>query len=117
MKKSENVETYIDQFEGIVKERLETIRSIIKENAPEADEMISYGMPGYKINKKPLVYFAGYKNHVGFYATPTGHEAFQKELRGYKQGKGSVQFPHDEDFPADLIAKIVRFRVEENMNK
>ncbi len=117
MKKSENVETYIDQFDGIVKERLEIIRSIIKENAPEAEEMISYGMPGYKVKKKPLVYFAGYKNHVGFYATPTGHEAFKEELSGYKQGKGSVQFPHDEEFPKDLIARIVRFRVEENMNK
>lgn len=117
MKKSENVETYIDQFDGIVKDRLKTIRSIIKENAPEAEEMISYGMPGYKIKKKPLVYFAGYKKHVGFYATPTGHEAFKEELSGYKQGKGSVQFPHDEEFPKDLIARIVRFRVEENMNK
>lgn len=114
MKISENVDTYIDQFDGIVKERLEAIRSIIKENAPKAEEMISYGMPGYKIKKKPLVYFAGYKKHIGFYATPTGHEAFKKELSGYKQGKGSVQFPHDEEFPNDLIARIVRFRVEEN---
>ena len=114
MRKSKNVATYIDQFEGNVKERLELIRTIIKENAPEADEMISYGMPGYKFNKKPLVYFAGYKKHVGFYATPTGHEAFKEELSGYKQGKGSVQFPHDEELPGDLIARIVRFRVAEN---
>ena len=114
MKKSENVEKYISQFDGIVKERLETIRRIIKENAPEAQEMISYGMPGYKVKKKPLVYFAGYKKHIGFYATPTGHQAFKEELSGYTQGKGSVQFPHDEEFPSDLIARIVRFRVKEN---
>lgn len=79
-----------------------------------ATEEIVYGMPGYKTNGKPLVYFAGYKNHIGFYATPSGHEAFQKELSKYKQGKGSVQFPLNQTIPFDLIEQIVRFRVEEN---
>jgi uncharacterized protein YdhG (YjbR/CyaY superfamily) len=64
-----------------------------------------------------LVYFAGYKNHIGFYATPSGHEAFQKELSKYKQGKGSVQFPLNQTIPFDLIEQIVRFRVQENAEK
>lgn len=81
-----------------------------------ATEEIVYGMPGYKTNGKPLVYFAGYKNHIGFYATPSGHEAFQKELSKYKQGKGSVQFPLNQPIPFDLIEQIVRFRVDENAN-
>lgn len=67
-------------------------------------------MPGFYLNKKPLVYFAGYKNHIGFYATPNGHEAFKEELSKYKQGKGSVQFPLNEEIPYDLIRKIVIFR-------
>ena len=77
-------------------------------------KMMSYGMPGYKLNKKPLVYFAAYKNHIGFYATPTGHKAFEAELSKYKQGKGSVQFPLDQEIPYDLITRIVVYRVEEN---
>ena len=68
----------------------------------------------YKTNGKPLVYFAGFKNHIGFYATPTGHTQFEKELSKYKQGKGSVQFPLDKSIPLTLIAQIVKFRVEEN---
>src|SRR5690554_7664798 len=74
-------------------------------------------MPAYKLNKKPLVYFAGYKNHIGFYATPTGHLEFAKELSKYKQGKGSVQFPLDEPLPVNLIERIIRFRVIENNQK
>ena len=67
-------------------------------------------MPGFYLNKKPLVYFAGYKNHIGFYATPNGHEAFKEDLSQYKQGKGSVQFPLNEEIPYNLIRKIVIFR-------
>jgi uncharacterized protein YdhG (YjbR/CyaY superfamily) len=74
-------------------------------------------MPCYKLNKKPLVYFAGYANHIGFYATPNGHEKFAKELSIYKQGKGSVQFPIDKPMPIALIQKIVAFRVKENLKK
>ena len=71
------------------------------------------GMPPYKTYGKPLVYFAGYKNHIGLYATPSGHQEFEKELASYKQGKGSVQFPIGE-LPIDLIRRIVAFRVKEN---
>ncbi len=91
------------------------MRMIIKENAPDATEYIAYGMPAYRYNSKPLVYFAGYKTHIGFYATPTGHAEFAKVLSRYKQGKGSVQFPIDEPLPLQLIGQIVRFRVEENL--
>lgn len=100
-----------------VQKQLQCIRTIIKKAAPDAVEQIVYGMPSYKTNGKPLVYFAGYKNHIGFYATPSGHEAFQKELSKYKQGKGSVQFPLNQTIPFDLIEQIVRFRVQENAEK
>jgi len=74
-------------------------------------------MPAYKINKKPLVYFGGFAKHIGFYATPTGHEKFRKQLSIYKQGKGSVRFPLDKPIPCDLIERIVKFRVKENKQK
>jgi len=105
---------YIAGFPAAVKKRLEEIRKTIRDNAPDAVEGISYGMPGFKYLGKPLVYFAGYENHIGFYATPTGHEVFKKDLAGYKTGKGSVQFPLTEPLPLALIKKIVQFRVKEN---
>ena len=108
------VNEYINTFSGDIQGRLNEIRKLIQKNAPAAVEGISYGMPAYKLNKKPLVYFAGYPKHIGFYATPTGHEAFKAKLSKYKQGKGSVQFPIDQPIPVELIAEIVRFRVEEN---
>lgn len=94
------IDQYISQFPMEVQKQLQRIRTIIKKAAPDAVELIVYGMPGYKTNGKPLVYFAGYKNHIGFYATPSGHEAFQKELSKYKQGKGfrTVSFEPDYSF-------------------
>lgn len=112
MKKAESVDEYLGSFPPEVKGKLEQIRAIIKTNAPEAEETISYGMPAYKLKKKPLIYFAGYKNHIGLYATPSGHEAFQEELSIYKQGKGSVQLPLTEPLPLNLIKRIVVFRRE-----
>lgn len=108
-----NVDQYISDFPAEVQEKLTQVRTIIRLTAPEASESISYGMPAYKMNGKPLVYFAGYKNHIGFYATPSGHEQFATELSCYKQGKGSVQFPHDKPIPVDLIRRIVEFRMKE----
>jgi uncharacterized protein YdhG (YjbR/CyaY superfamily) len=113
----ETVEEYIASFPAFTGERLKKIRSVIVENAPGAIESMAYGMPAYKLNKKPLVYFGGFEKHIGFYATPTGHEQFKSELAGYKQGKGSVQFPLDKELPVELIAEIVRFRVFENNSK
>lgn len=111
------IEIYIQQFPDSVQEILRNIRKLIKENAPEAEELFSYGIPAYKMNKKPLVYFAAFKNHIGFYATPSGHIEFQDELSNYKQGKGSVQFLLDEPIPYQLIERMVKFRVAENNAK
>ena len=110
-------EAYIKQFPDNVQETLQNIRKLINDNAPNADELFAYGMPAYKLNKKPLVYFAAFKNHIGFYATPSGHSEFQDELSKYKQGKGSVQFPLDKPIPYKLIERIVKFRVIENNKK
>ncbi|MFA6401918.1 MAG: DUF1801 domain-containing protein [Salinivirgaceae bacterium] len=109
-----NVNEYIFSFPRNIQELLEQIRHTIKLVATEAEESIAYGMPAYKLNGKPLVYFAAFKNHIGFYATPTGHLEFAKELSDYKQGKGSVQFPLDKPLPLDLISRIVAFRAKEN---
>ena len=111
------IDEYINQFPEEIQAKLNKIRKIILDNAPQSEEIMSYGMPGYKLNKKPLVYFAAFKNHIGFYATPSGHSEFQEELSKYKQGKGSVQFPNDGPIPYDLIERIVQFRVIENNQK
>lgn len=107
---------YIAGFPKGTQKLLKQMRSTIKTSAPEAQEYIGYGMPDYKLNG-PLVYFAAFDNHIGFYATPTGHEKFRKELSKYKSGKGSVQLPIDEPLPIGLIEKIVKFRVKENLEK
>lgn len=111
-----DIDAYIATFPADVQEMLQQVRNTIRKAAPDAEEAIKYAMPAYVLNGN-LVYFAGYKHHIGFYATPTGHEAFAKELSKYKQGKGSVQFPIDEPMPLKLIEKIVKFRVKENLAK
>lgn len=111
------VDTYITQFTESTQLILQNIRKLIKQNAPESIESISYGIPAYKTNKKPLAYFAAYKQHIGFYATPTGHAQFKEDLAQYKQGKGSVQFPLDKPIPYDLIERIIKFKVIENKKK
>ena len=110
------IEGYIAQFPSDVQTRLHQMRTIIRTTAPQAIESISYAMPAYKLQGKPLVYFAGYPNHIGFYATPVGYEPFQSELAKYKQGKGSVQFPHSQPLPVELITRIVEFRVATVIN-
>ncbi len=104
------VDVYISQFDGEVKARLLQIRDIVRKEVPDAHESMSYGLVGYKLNGKPLVYFGGFKQHVGFYATPNGHEAFAKEFSTYKQGKGSVQFPLDRPLPIELIKRVIAYR-------
>ncbi len=113
---SNDVDLYLSTFPEPVQTILRQLRALILSHAPGAMEGISYGMPAYKLNGKPLVYFAGFKNHIGFYAMPAGHAAFAAELSPYKQGKGSVQFPLDKPIPFDLIKRIVAFRVEENLS-
>lgn len=112
MEKAQNVEQYIANFSPEIQKQLRQIRSTIQLAAPAAVENISYGMPAYKLDGKPLVYFAGYKSHIGFYATPNGHSAFEKEFSKYKEGKGSVQFPLDEPMPLELIKEVVQFRIK-----
>jgi len=117
MEKPGPVDEYISSFPKEVQDVLEKVRTTIKREAPEAVEGISYGMLSYQTYKKPLVYFAIHKNHIGFYATPSGHLEFKVELSAYKQGKGSVRFPLDKPIPLDLIARMVNFRIKENNEK
>jgi len=117
LKAPNSIDEYIADFPEEIQSLLNQIRSAIKQAAPDAEESIGYGMPAYKTHGKPLVYFAAFKNHIGFYATPTGHAEFAMELSKYKQGKGSVQFPIDQPMPLKLIAQIVEFRVIENQEK
>ena len=114
--KPNNTQEYIESFPGNTQKLLTQIRLTIIKAAPEAEEVISYGMPGYKLGSM-LVFFAAYPNHIGFYPTPSGIEKFKKELSKYKGAKGSVQFPLDEPLPLALVTKIVKFRVKENMEK
>lgn len=113
----ESISEYISSFPPETQKILKKIYSIIRHKAKNCEEGISYGMPAFKIHGKPLVYFAAFKNHIGFYATPTGHKKFEKQLSPYKQGKGSVQFQLNEPIPYDLIEEIVEFRIDENAPK
>jgi uncharacterized protein YdhG (YjbR/CyaY superfamily) len=111
-----DIDEYISGFPKNTREILEELRATIRKAAPEAEELISYQMPAFKYHGM-LVYFAVYKNHIGFYPTPSGIEAFKKELSIYKGAKGSVQFPIDRPLPLNLISKIVKFRVKENLER
>lgn len=104
------VEKYIQGFDAVTQQRLQTLRSIVAELVPEAHESIKYGVIGYMVDGKPLVYFGGFTRHIGFYATPSGQAAFKAALAPYKQGKGSVQFPHTQPLPIPLIRDMVRYR-------
>lgn len=115
--KPTTIDQYIADFPKETQAILKQVRATIQASAPDATETINYAIPTYKLNGKNLVHFAGFKNHVGFYALPTGHANFEKELAGYKQGKGSVQFPIDEPMPLDLISRIVKWRVKEELEK
>ncbi|MFC4306979.1 iron chaperone [Cohnella boryungensis] len=109
-----STEAYIAQFPPHVQEILNTLRQVIREAAPEATEKISYQMPTFFLHQN-LVHFAGYKSHIGFYPGASGIAAFQPELAAYKGAKGSVQFPLDKPLPYELIARIVRYRVAQNI--
>ena len=116
--KFKTTDEYIAAFPKDVQSVLQELRQVIRASAPEAEEAISYGMPAFKLNGKNLVFFAAWKNHVGFY--PGGSsaiEAFKKELAQFKQAKGTIQFPLDTPIPFDLVKKIVKFRVKENESK
>ncbi len=116
MKKPVNFSEYLADFPEETQRILEELRTTIKEAAPQAVEVMSYGMPGFKSNGM-VVWFAAHKNHIGFYPKPSGIEVFKNELSIYKGAKGSIQFPIDQPLPLGLITQIVKFRLDENLQK
>jgi uncharacterized protein YdhG (YjbR/CyaY superfamily) len=110
------IDDYIAQFPDDVREKLTRLRNLIHDLAPEATEKISYQVPTFYLNGN-LVHFAAYANHIGFYPSPSGISRFEDELTGYEHAKGSVQFPLDQPLPVELIARMVAFRLEENLAK
>jgi uncharacterized protein YdhG (YjbR/CyaY superfamily) len=111
-----SIDEYIAGFPPEVQEILETMRSTIRKAAPYAEETINYQIPTFML-KGNLVHFAAFKKHIGFYPAPSGIEKFKKELSGYEKAKGSVRFPLDKPIPFDLIRNIVKFRVNENLQR
>jgi uncharacterized protein YdhG (YjbR/CyaY superfamily) len=107
------IDEYIAGFPEETRRLLEEMRALIRDVAPEATETISYAIPTFDLHGKHLVHFAGYAKHIGFYPVPSGMSAFSEELSAYKRGKGSAQFPLGQPLPADLIRRIVQFRVDE----
>ncbi len=115
MKKYTKIKDYIADCPKEVQNALKQMQLIIKKAAPGAEETMSYGMPTYKLHGKYLVYFAGWKNHIGFYPIPSAVKAFATEFSKYKSSKGTVQFPLDKPLPKSLISKVVKFRAKENL--
>jgi uncharacterized protein YdhG (YjbR/CyaY superfamily) len=112
-----SVDEYIAEFPPETREVLQEVRAVIRSAAPGATETISYAIPTFDLNRRHLVHFAGFARHIGFYpGAVTVGEAFAEELQPYKRGKGSVQFPLDRPMPADLIRRMVEFRVGEAMS-
>jgi len=116
MNKPTDIDAYISDFPESTQKLLQEVRSIVKQAAPQAAEVISYGMPAFRQDGM-LVYFAAFKNHIGFYPIPSGIAAFKEDLSAFKCTKGSVHFPLDKPLPAELITRIVTFRLSENRQK
>jgi uncharacterized protein YdhG (YjbR/CyaY superfamily) len=115
--KFSNIDEYIAQFPPVIQEMLNTIRFIIKHEAPEAKEAISYQVPTFKLNNKNFIHFAAFTNHISVYPAPIGDPEFHEDLTGYASGKGTAKFPVDRPIPYGLIIEIVRFRIEENIRE
>lgn len=111
-----DIDTFIAGFPKDTQKILEQLRSTIRKTAPKAEEKIAYGIPTFTFHGN-LVHFSAFKSHIGFYPAPSGIQAFKRELSIYKSAKGSVQFPLNKPLPIDLICKIVKYRVNENMEK
>jgi len=110
------IDEYISRYPPEIREKLEALRKVIRGSAPDAKEKISYRMPAFD-QGGILVYFAAFKDHIGFFPTASGVEAFKGELSEYKTSKGTIQFPLDKPMPFDLVRRIVKFRVSENLKK
>jgi len=115
-KNFESVDEYIAEFPKDVQRILQELRQVIKDSAPGADEAISYQIPVFKL-KGNLVWFAAFKDHIGFYPRESAIEAFKEKLTGYEVSKGTIRFPIDKPIPLDLIKEIVKFRVRENLKR
>lgn len=111
------VEEYIHNAPVETREKLIQMRALVLESVPELTEYIGYGMPGYKYKGKVFLYFAAFKNHIGFYALPKVYEEFADKLSKYKTGKGSVQFPLNQELPVALIKEIIQFKLNQVTNK
>jgi uncharacterized protein YdhG (YjbR/CyaY superfamily) len=116
MKDFKTIDEYIKDFPEDVQKILEKMRRVIHDAAPQAEEAMRYGIPTFRLNGN-LVHFGAFKTHIGFYPAPRGIEAFKKELEQFMGGKGTVKFPFDKPIPYDLVAKITKFRAEENLTK
>ena len=116
MRKFNTIDEYISLFPKDVQTTLEKMRQAIKKSAPQAEETISYQVPTFKLNGN-LVYFAAFKDHISFFPTSSGVAAFKKELSKYETSKGTIRFPLDQPIPYDLVRKILKFRVQENLDK
>lgn len=114
---TKDIDEYISAFPKEVQKKLEQVRSTIQKAAPKAEEAIKYAIPTFVLDKTNLAHFAAFTNHIGFYPTPTGIEAFEKELSKYKTGKGSMQIPFDQPLPLALIEKIVKYNIKRNAEK
>lgn len=113
---AKNIDEYIAGFPLLVQERMKKLRATIKKTAPAAEESISYGIAAFKL-QGVLLYFAGFKNHIGLYPVPRNNEAFKKELASFKGGKGTAQFPHEKPLPIGLVTRIVKFKLKEKKEK
>lgn len=114
MKTYKTVDEYIKSFPKEVGATLKGLRALVKKLAPNGEEVIKYGMPTLQINGKNVLHYAAYEKHIGFYPTPSGVKAFEKDLAKYKFSKGAIQFPIDKPLPMTLITKIAKFRIKES---
>jgi uncharacterized protein YdhG (YjbR/CyaY superfamily) len=114
--RSRTIDDYIKAQPPKTQKMLKELRAAIKAAAPKAGETINYAIPTFTLNGN-LVHFAAFDKHIGFYPTPSGIEAFKKELAAYEGAKGSVKFPLDKPLPLRLVTRIVKFRVAEQMKK
>jgi uncharacterized protein YdhG (YjbR/CyaY superfamily) len=112
----ETIDEYIKEQPAGVRPIMEKLRQIVKKHAPEAQEVISYGMPAYKLHGM-LLYFAAFTHHYSLFAFPSAIVAFKDKLKGYELSKGTIKFPLDKPVPVKLITEIVKFKVQENVNK
>ena len=110
---AKTIDEFISQYPPDIQTILQKIRALIQKSAPEAEEAMAYGIPTFKLNGKNLVHFSAFKEHIGFYPTPSGIAKFKKELSAYEWAKGSVKFPLDRSIPYALIGKITQFLVKE----